>query len=461
MGAIVLAALVVVEAAVLIASIKMRSSKRDWIRTRTIASVCEAVVLALLMALPISNISFDFRWEVLLVVLAVRAAIALIVFLTRSKKANTDTPYRIPRIVFNVLGSIVVIAIAVVPALVFPPYNGLPTTGNYDVSQAHAIMIDESRTDSFEQDGSYCEIPVWFYYPDNPDESAGQFPLVVFSHGAFGYHESNFSLYAELASNGYVVAALDYPHHSFFTTNTQGETIIVDRDFITQATAVQGGELSEDESYPLTRAWMQLRMDDLSFALETIEAAVKGGLADDSAWFFDSDEQKELVQQALRMTGVDKVGLVGHSMGGATSVGQGRIRDEIEAVVDLDGTMFTEYEYNGDGTYAYIEDPYPVPLLSVDSEQHYQSGLETSDQGQKYVNTYVLDNAKTSAHTYFKGSGHMNFTDLPLFSPMLASMLGTGDIDAQACIEQTNALVLAWLDEHLKGQGHASIEGSY
>ncbi len=461
MGIMVLAVLAVVEVAVLIASIKMQSSKQKWIRIRTTVSVCEAVVLALLMTLTVSGIAFDFRWEMLLVVLVVRAVIAIVVFLTRSKKASADTPHRIPRMVLNVIGSIVVIAIAVVPALVFPPYDGLPTTGDYGVCQAHAIMVDESRVDSFEQDGSYCEIPVWFYYPDASDESTGQFPLVVFSHGAFGYHESNFSLYTELASNGYVVAALDYPHHSFFTTDTQGQTILVDRDFITQAMAVQGGELSEDESYPLTRAWMELRMDDLGFALDTIEAAVKGGSTDGSAWFFDSNEQKELVQQALRMADVDKVGLVGHSMGGATSVGQGRIRDEVGAVIDLDGTMFTEYEYNGDGTYTYIEDPYPVPLLSVDSDQHYLSGLETSEQGQKYVNTYVLDNAKISAHTYFKGSGHMNFTDLPLFSPTLASMLGTGDIDAQACIEQTNVIVLAWFDEYLKGQGHASIAESY
>ena len=44
---------------------------------------------------------------------------------------------------------------------------------------------------------------------------------------------------------------------------------------------------------------------------------------------------------------------------------------------------------------------------------------------------------------------------------MLASMLGTGDIDAQACIEQTNTLVLAWFDEYLKGQGNVSIAESY
>ncbi len=461
MGTTVLAALVIAEAAILVANIRKQGSKQEWIRTRTIASVCEAAVLAMLMALPFPPVAFDFRWKALLAVLVVRAAIALIVFLAHGKKAGADTPHRTSRMALNVIGSIVVIAIAAVPALVFPPYDGLPTTGDHPVKQAHAIMVDESRMDPFEQDGSCREIPVWFYYPDTAEAEAGQFPLVVFSHGAFGYHESNFSLYAELASNGYVVAALDYPHHSFFTTDTRGKTIMVDRNYLSQAMAVQGGSLSEEESYQLAHAWLQLRMDDLGFALDTMEAAARDGSADGSTWSFDSDEQKAFVQQALQMADVDKVGLVGHSMGGATSVGQGRVRDEVGAVVDLDGTMFTEYGYNGDGMYTYNEDPYPVPLLSVDNDQHYRSGLETGDQGQEYVNTHVLDNAKTSAHTNFEDSGHMNFTDLPLFSPTLASMLGTGDIDARTCIEQTNAIVLAWFDEHLKGQGHATIAESY
>ena len=148
-------------------------------------------------------------------------------------------------------------------------------------------------------------------------------------------------------------------------------------------------------------------------------------------------------------------------MGGATSVGQGRVRSEVGAVIDLDGTMFTERSLNGDGTYSFNEAPYPAPLLSIDNESHYQSGLQAMEQGYPYVNNVVLDNAAVSAHTYFKGAGHMNFTDLPLFSPMLASMLGTGDINARACIEQTNALALAWFDEYLKGIGHISVVESY
>ena len=461
MGTMVLGALALVEIIMLVVSATTRSSSSKWIRTRTIVSVCEALVLALLMAFHVSNMAFDFRWAALLAVLILRAVISLVVLLVRRKKASADVPHPISRMVFNVIGSIAVIALASVPALAFPPYAGLPTTGDYAVSEAHAIMVDTARVDEFEQDGSYREIPVWFYYPDASDAEAHQFPLVVFSHGAFGYHESNYSLYAELASHGYVVAALDYPHHAFFADDTQGNTVIVDADFISQATAAQNGELSDEESYALGEEWMRLRMADLGFALDTIEAAAQSGSASGEAWFFDGADQQARVLEALRLTDADKVGLVGHSMGGATSVGQGRIRSEVGAVVDLDGTMFTERSLNGDGTYSFNEKPYPVPLLSIDNESHYESGLQAAEQGQPYVNNVALENASVSAHTYFKGAGHMNFTDLPLFSPMLASLLGTGDIDARACIEQTNALVLAWFDEFLKGDGHASIAESY
>lgn len=167
------------------------------------------------------------------------------------------------------------------------------------------------------------------------------------------------------------------------------------------------------------------------------------------------------MSEALRLTSIEKVGLVGHSMGGATSVGQGRIRREVNAVVDLDGTMFTEYSMGDDGGQVFDESPYPAPLLSIDNEEHYSSGKQALEQGVAYVNNVVLENAPDSAHTYFEGSGHINFTDLPLFSPMLASRLGTGEVDARDCLEQTNALVLAWFDEYLKNGRPASIAERY
>lgn len=111
-----------------------------------------------------------------------------------------------------------------------------------------------------------------------------------------------------------------------------------------------------------------------------------------------------------------------------------------------------------DGRYQYIEEAYPVPVLAIDSEFHYTEGRKYSVL---YVNNYVLDHAVCSYHTYFVGSGHMNFTDLPLFAPALAANLGMGSIDPRECIETMNAIVFDFMNYYLKGEGSLSIKEYY
>ena len=116
MGAVVLVTLALVEIIMLAASMITKTSKQKWLQVRTIVSVCEAFALALLMALHVSNMDFDFRWMALLAILSLRAVISLIVFLVRRNKASANVPQRTSKMVLNVIGSILVIAVATVPA---------------------------------------------------------------------------------------------------------------------------------------------------------------------------------------------------------------------------------------------------------------------------------------------------------------------------------------------------------
>ena len=134
-------------------------------------------------------------------------------------------------IVLSAVLSVILISGSLIPSFVISDYDGLPVSGEYEIAEANAILIDRSRTEGFETDGSNREVPVYFYYPANAAESE-KFPLVLFSHGSFGYYQSNHSTYAELASNGYVVVSTEHPHHSLFTTDTNGNTIIVDSAFM-------------------------------------------------------------------------------------------------------------------------------------------------------------------------------------------------------------------------------------
>ena len=112
---------------------------------------------------------------------------------------------------------------------------------------------------------------------------------------------------------------------------------------------------------------------------------------------------------------------MGHSLGGATAVSVGR-RDDISAVIDLDGTTLgEELSVTDEGILKVNEEPYGNPLLSIDNDEHHSQRLESKKKGEIYPNNVIIDNALQGFETYFKGSGHMNFTDFPIFAPTLAN----------------------------------------
>lgn len=448
-----------------------------WKRNRLAVSGIQWGLIALLLLLPVGN--KGLRFAGCFVILSIRLIIAGVRFLLRNRSKKQGAS-RTGRTIAATLLACILLWISLIPAYVFTGYEGLPTTGKHKVGMVSAILTDESRLEEFEQDGSYREVPIYVYYPEAPTEKA---PIVFFSHGAFGYYQSNSSTYMELASHGYVVISMDHPYHSFFTKDTEGKTILVNPEFIQSALRIgnaEDGDIPEEEIFETTREWMKLRMDDMSFVIDEVrrqgaEFAEQGvaeadgeettgsdeGTADNAndfgpAWYVKSDADAQTLKKVLSCVDIDKIGLMGHSLGGATSVTVGRQKsDVVDLVIDLDGTMLGEQLSYEKGEYQYPAEAYPVPLLAVNNEHHQ---MELEKYGALYVNGAVLANAKDAGYTYFEGSDHMNFTDLPLFSPFLASMLGTGSIDAIQCVEDMNDIILHFCDRHLKEAGAAQAQ---
>lgn len=350
-----------------------------------------------------------------------------------------------------------------IPAFVFTGYEGLPVNGNYTVGEASAILVDGSRKDPFEQDGSFREVPVHLYYPEDAE---GQYPLIVFSHGAFGYYQSNTSTYMELASNGYVVAALDHPHHAFFTKDTGGRMVTVDKGFLNTAMTLNDGDsktAGPEKRLQIYREWMDLRTGDMNFAVDMLKQAKADGGPSDS-WFF-SEENSDAVMAAVSVMDSDKIGLMGHSMGGATSVALGRERDDIDAVIDIDGTMLSEYTGLEDGKYTVNEDPYEVPVLEFvnwDSYQDYEESLDAYiAENDSYPNDELMKHAKTGFTTTIRDTKHMDFTDLPLLSPALGNMLGSGERNKAETMNMVNSIVLQFCNCYLKDKGGFEVQDIY
>lgn len=453
MGFVLLGMFLAAEVALAAVTVTRQKEKIYWLRNRAVCRMAETAFFVLALLLP--WVSWNFRFQLCFFVLLMRAAAALIAYYIKGRKASGQKSKA--GAVLSAVGGMLILALSLMPAFLFTGYEGLETTGAYEVRQVKAILVDENRTEMFETDGSKREVPVYFYYPTTENAGESVYPLVIFSHGAFGYYQSNTSTYMELASNGYVVMSLDHPYHSFFTEDTEGKTITVNPGFLQEVMAVNQEDIAEEEVFELSRKWLALRTEDINFVLDSVENAKeeKACLAE---WFIESEEAEREIISVLAMADTAHIGLMGHSMGGAASVTVGRQRSDIGAVIDLDGTMLGEQLSYENGIYQYYDAAYPVPLLAIDNEEHYRNGAKL---GELYVNGAVLKNAADSRHTYFVGSGHMNFTDLPLFSPALASLLGTGSVDETECIRTMNEIILQYFNAYLKGEGEVIINESY
>ena len=199
--------------------------------------------------------SAGLKYTVLLVICFIRLIVVGIIFLCTRKSQKEKS--RAGVLVGTVL-SINFMVLCGIPAILFTNYDGLETSGPYEVATAETILVDKGRVEEFEYDGSYREIPIHIYYPADAEQGK-KFPTVLFSHGAFGFYMSNYSTYAELASNGYVVVSLDHPYHSFFCTDSDGKIITVNPQFYAEAMYVNSDKATEGEIDTLAAKWLTIR----------------------------------------------------------------------------------------------------------------------------------------------------------------------------------------------------------
>ncbi len=393
------------------------------------------VSLAMLCTFLITGVlEWGFRYYLILAVLAVQTVVGVIMLARKTEKQ-----YKLSKSILCLVGNVFIYALALLPAIVFPQYTPPAVTGSYEVGTAKYTWVDESRIESFSNTGENRALTVEFWYPKNIE---GKVPLIVFSHGAFGFSGSNLSIFVELASNGYVVAGIGHTYHAFYTKDTSGKLTIVNTDFLNSIYAVNALNDPEQQYYR-TRDWMNLRVADEHFVLDAIANNVNADVKD----------------ALFSMIDLEHIGVFGHSLGGASFAQLGRERNDIDAVINLDGTMLGEEIGFESGKVILNDTPYPIPILNIYTENHYQTAMELA--GDEYENFNAVRNAVCAYEVVFKDAGHLNFTDLPLFSPLLAKMLGIGTINARYCIEKNNSLVLEFFDCYLKNGETPTFEKEY
>ena len=434
MGSLLLAIALIIEIAFAIfCLVKKQNNKKfkNWMRV--------AIFIAFVILTLSPVIVWSFRWIILaslVFLVGLKGAISLIRNKPDTKKFKPFT------VVWKTIVMLLALVIAAAPAIVFPQYKAPKVTGEYEVTTATYTYIDKNRIEEFTDNGENRFVNVEFWYPENAD---GTYPLLVFSHGASGIKASNTSTYTELASHGYVVASIDHPYHSFYTASEDGTKALINSDYnLEVSNANKDGIYTKEETYELIQKWMKLRTDDMNFVIDTILEKAKG-------------DNNSVYQQI----NTKKIGVFGHSMGGAASVWLGRDRDDIQAIVNIDAPFFSDLVYKKDtDDYVARDEAFTTPLLNIYSDDVW----EQLDSNSTYVaNKLDNENFKDAYTVHFKGAKHLSFTDLPLVSPLLANLLqgGKADIDKYYSIETANELILGFFDEKLKGVGHFKPNEAY
>lgn len=341
------------------------------------------------------------------------------------------------------VGILLLLAITLIPALVFPKHEFIETTGGYQVATALYTYTDKNRIETYANTGENRKLTVAFWYPKNYGEAA-TYPLVVFSHGSFGVKSSNVSLYNELASHGYVVCSIDHMYQSLFTTDVDGNKTWIDLGFMQEIKA-QDAHANKQQAYDFFQKWMEIRTGDINFVIDAILAQAENSRAD----------------TVYKLVDTAKIGVMGHSLGGSAALGIGRMRDDISAVIALESPFLCDIERVENDEFIFTDEVYPVPVLNVYSDASWSHLSEWPQYAENYK--LLSDTEATAFNVYISGVGHLTLTDLALTSPILTRILNQqkSPTDAHYSLKTINRVCLEFFNSYLKGEGNFTAAGMY
>ncbi|RAR44680.1 acetylhydrolase [Paenibacillus sp. MDMC362] len=258
-----------------------------------------------------------------------------------------------------------------------------------------------------------------------------RYPVLLFSHGLTGFRNQNTFQVEELASRGYVVVGIDHAYDA-------AAVVYPDHTAMLKLENLSGFDAYEKKS----RLWVE----DAKFVLDQIE-------------LLNESDHKGILSDRLDM---DKVGMFGHSFGGATAAQMLLADNRVKAALNMDGTLYGQPVPEGGYGKPYMQMNAELSIDRLAFERSLDQAMESSGRSREDYEQFWAESADRrqragAGEAYsveFAHANHMSFTDFYLFSPLLPP---TGAAPRQMH-RSINELSSAFFDRYVKGDSNVSLE---
>ena len=264
-------------------------------------------------------------------------------------------------------------------------------------------------------------------YENAPFIEGERFPLILFNHGYGSFCEAHTFLFCELASHGYVVVSIGHPYEAMLTELDDGRTYKKAKGIsskcyhpvIPSVLALKKIMKAKGSNEELWEQFDAVQKKYNAFLMERIPY-----------WKEDTKAALCYLKENFADRLIDwekKIGVTGHSMGGATAFAL--CEDEPERFIcgiNIDGGLFG----NHDGK------TITVPFLQMNCEPNKTS-----------VTRAFISNKNVAYHAVFRDMQHIGFSDLKHFIPVKSLV---GGLDPNVAHEHVCRIILEFFDAYLK-----------
>ncbi|AWB46367.1 carboxylic ester hydrolase [Paenibacillus sp. CAA11] len=443
-----------------------------WFQPKLKVKWVWAVMATFLLVILVQGLGEGWRWQM------VPAYLSPLFLLKRAAsirpRESVEKRYRVLRITGKALLLAVYLLVSIVLPLLMPVFTFKKPSGEYAVGTTVYHWVDQSRKEEYTEDPSdQRELMVQLWYPAEASSGKGTaaytdqasaiaeglnkalslpsfalshlgqiqthalidaklavtdqpYPLLIFSHGLTGFRSQNTFELEELASHGYIVAAIDHTYDAAATVFPDG------REAIIRFENLSGFDKLDDH--------MKLWTGDVSFVLDQLTG-------------LNSGVEASQFKGRMDMT---RIGMFGHSYGGAAAAQMLMNDARIKAAVDMDGVLYGKPAPAGGIGKPFLLMNAEKSLNKTIFEANLDKAIQTTGKSRASYEEFweegqhrrALATAGGGYSMLIPNTDHMSYTDFHLFSPML-KLKGE---DPRYVHQVVNAFTLAFFDNYLKGK---------